>query len=130
MANKNPSHKFEKGNNLGNKNGAPPGPRVRKSKMRSLEDDMLKLKTKAMENVGKVIEGKEEEVGKEQLTTSRWLLGQLVSVNKACVTEELAMHNIKMKNKEAAEELEESQAAEEEAPVKFSLVQLPTKSDL
>lgn len=129
MSNKNPAHRFPKGNTCGNKNGAPPGPRVRKSKMRSLEDDMLKLKTKAMENVGKVIEGKEDEVGKEQLTTSRWLLGQLVTVNKACVTEELAMHNIKMKNKEAADELEEAQA-EEEVVTRFSLVQLPTKQDL
>lgn len=130
MANPNPSHKFSKGNTCGNRAGAPAGPRVRKSKMRSLEDDMLKLKTKAMENIKKAIDGEEESIGKEQLTTSRWLLGQLVTVNKACVTEELAMHNIKMKNKEAAEELEEAQAEEEQPAVRFSLVQLPTKNDL
>ena len=129
MSNPNPAKKFEKGNQLGNRAGAPPGPRVRKSKMRSLEDDMLKLKTKAMENIKKAIDGEEETIGKEQLTTSRWLLGQLVTVNKACVTEELAMHNIKMKNKEVAEELEEAQA-EEEPQVRFSLIQLPTKQDL
>ena len=76
-----------------------------------------------MENIENSVNGKE--VDKEVLSSSKWVVQQVVSVQKACVAEELAVHGIRSDN---AEDVQEEK--EEEPVTRFSLQMLPSPKDL
>lgn len=97
------------------------------SKLRATISKLRELEPKALENIRMSIEG--EDVDKESLATSKWLVSTVVSTVKAALSEELAIHGIRQKDNELADEVEKEQEAEEPV-VKFSLVQLPTQKDL
>lgn len=115
----------ETGNRFG-RGGNPDKPKTRGKPVSSLRKTLSKLKaleTKSLENIEKSVNG--EEVDKECLASSKWVINSVVSVQKACVAEELAVHGIRSDNAEDAQE-----EKEEEPQVRFSLHQLPTPRDL
>lgn len=115
---------FQPGNQLGNRNGRPTQPKGKPvSSLRRTLSKLKSLETKSLENVERSVNG--EEVDKEVLSSSKWVCQQIVSVQKACVAEELAVHGIRSDN---AEEVQEDK--EEEPQVRFSLQMLPTEKDL
>lgn len=111
----------------GNKGGRPKGTGKPISKLRSTIAKLRELEPDALLNIKKSIEG--QEVDANSLATSKWLVTTVVSTVKAALSEELAIHGIRQKDNELADEAEKEQA-EETPQVKFSLVQLPTKQDL
>lgn len=129
MSNKNPVPKFEKGNQLGQRNGAPAGKRIQKSKLRKLEDELLKMQPKALSNIEKSING--EEVDSEMLNSSKWLVNSVVSVSKACSAEEISYNKLRKEFADAAKE-EGEQSVDEisaEAPKRLSLVYQAPQDD-
>lgn len=123
MANKNPVPKFEKGNQLGQRAGAPAGRRIQKSKLRKLEDQLLKLQPKALENIEKSING--EQIDSEMLASSKWLVTSAVSVSKAAHSEEIGYTKLRKELSEEAKENGEEQSPasiEQEMPKRLSLV--------
>lgn len=111
----------------GNKGGRPKGTGKPISKLRSTIAKLRELEGKSLENIRRSVEG--EDVDKEVLASSKWVISTTVSTVKAALSEELAIHGIRQKDTELADEAEKEQA-EETPQVKFSLVQLPTKQDL
>lgn len=114
---------FQPGNSLGNRNGRPKGTGRPVSSLRKTLTKLRTLEEKSLENIENSVNGRE--VDKEVLSSSKWVVQQVVSVQKACVAEELAVHGIRSDN---AEEVQEEK--EEEPQVRFSLHQLPTPRDL
>lgn len=106
--------------------GNPDKPKTRGKPVSSLRKTLSKLKaleTKSLENIEKSVNG--EEVDKECLASSKWVITTAVSVQKACVAEELAVHGIRSDN------AEDTQEEKDEEPVtRFSLQMLPTPKDL
>lgn len=129
MSNKNPSHKFPEGNKFQNKNGAPPGKRIQKSKLRKLEDELMKMQPKALENIEKSING--EPIDSEQLGSSKWLINSVITVNKAASSEEIGYNKLRKEFADAAKEEEQSpDEIASEAPKRLSLVyQAPDDED-
>lgn len=127
MSNKNPSHKFPVGNDLGNKNGSPARTRIAKSKLRKLADKLREREDLALQIVDRSLA--EKEVSSDVVGTAKWVLNSIVTIEKAASSEEIANFNARMKGREEDEEQSPAEIAEE-APVRFSLIQLPQKSDL
>lgn len=128
MANKAPSHKFEQGNSVGNRAGSPARTRINKSKLRKLADKLREREDIALDIIDRSLA--EKEVGNEVVGTAKWILNSIVTIEKAASSEEIANFNARMKGRESDEEEEQTPAEiAEEAPVRFSLVQLPTKQD-
>ena len=120
---KGPPTMWEKGAPSPNPAGRPRKSGKPVSSLRKTLSKLKSLETRSLENVEKSVNG--EEVDKECLASSKWVCQQIVSVQKACVAEELAVHGIRSDN---AEEVQEEK--EEEPQVRFSLHQLPTPRDL
>ena len=119
--NPNPSHKFKEGNGHGNRAGAPAGKRIQKSKLRKLEDELLKMQPKALENIEKSINGKP--VDSEQLGSSKWLINSVITVNKAASSEEIGYNKLRKEFADAAKEEEQSpEEIEKDLPKRLSLV--------
>lgn len=130
MSNKNPVPKFEKGNQHGQRNGAPAGKRIQKSKLRKLEDELLKMQPQALINIEKSING--EPVDSEQLGSSKWLINSVITVNKAASSEEIGYNKLRKEFADAAKE-EGEQSVDEisaDVPKRLSLVyQAPDDED-
>lgn len=122
MSNKSPSHRFPKGNTFNNKNGAPAGKRIQKSKLRKLEDELMRMQPKALENIEKSING--EQVDSEMLGSSKWLITSLVTVNKAASTEEIGYNKLRKEFADAAKEENEEtpEQISQDAPKRLSLI--------
>lgn len=120
---KGPPTMWEKGAASPNPAGRPRKSGKPVSSLRKTLSKLKALETKSLENIEKSVNG--EEVDKECLASSKWVINSVVSVQKACVAEELAVHGIRSDN---AEEVQEEK--EEEPQVRFSLHQLPTPRDL
>lgn len=111
-------------------NGKGPGGRphgakgIKKSKLRKVETKLLLLKDKALDNIEISVNG--GTVDKEVLLNSRWVVQQLVTVSKASIQEEAIYNDLRSSVNIQEDEKEE----EEEVKPRFSLVQLPKKSDL
>ena len=105
------------------------GPRVRKSELRKLIAKLSKMEDKAVENIERSIEG--EDIPKEQLSSSRWLVERLSSLTTAAVNEEQRRNAIKQSLQENSEDTPEEDTSEgtTEKPVRFSLHMLPKKED-
>lgn len=105
------------------------GPRVRKSELRKLIAKLSKMEDKAVNNIERSIDG--EEIPKEQLSSSRWLVERLASLTTAAVNEEQRRNAIKQSLQENSEDTPDEDTSEgmTEKPVRFSLHMLPKKED-
>ena len=117
-----PSTAWQEGKS-GNPNGRPKGTGRPVSSLRKTLKKLRTLEDKSLENIENSVNGKE--VDKEVLSSSKWVVQQVVSVQKACVDEELAVHGIRSDN---AEDVQEEK--EEEPVTRFSLQMLPSPKDL
>lgn len=120
---KGPPTMWEKGAASPNPAGRPRKTGKPVSSLRKTLSKLKALETKSLENIEKSVNG--QEVDKECLASSKWVINSVVSVQKACVAEELAVHGIRSDNAEDTQE-----EKEEEPQVRFSLHQLPTPRDL
>lgn len=99
---------------------------IKKSKLRKVETKLLLLKDKALENVEKSVNG--EDVDKEVLTSSKWVVSTLVTVTRSCIQEEKDYADLKSGLNDGIENPAEDE--EQEDRPRFSLHVLPKKSDL
>lgn len=100
------------------------GPRVRKSELRKLIAKLSKMEDKAVNNIERSIEG--EDIPKEQLSSSRWLVERLSSLTTAAVNEEQRRNAIKQSLQDGSEDTPDEDTSEgtTEKPVRFSLTML------
>ena len=105
------------------------GPRVRKSELRKLIGKLSKSEDKAVDNIERSIAG--EDIPKEQLTSSKWLVERISSLTTAAVNEEQRRNAIKQSLQDNSEDTPEEDNSEgvTEKPVRFSLHMLPTKKE-
>lgn len=97
------------------------------SKLRSTLARLREIEPMAIENIKKSVNG-DTDIDKEVLANSRWVVSTSVTVLKAAMQEELAIHGIREKNAELADEVENEQSSE--PSVVFSLNMLPEPKDL
>lgn len=103
--------------------------KLKQSKLRKTEKALLNLNAAALENIRKSVEG--EDVDKEVVNTSKWVVTTTVTVSKAAMVEEMELNGLK--DKAGREALTEAQADEDDASdamAEFSLHMLPTASQL
>jgi len=95
--------------------------RITKSKLRILEEQLLEMKDKALENIKKSING--ETIDTEQLGSSKWLVNSIVTVSKSANSEEISYNKLKFEVKDSLEAGEQTpeQIAKEVRP-RLSLV--------
>lgn len=108
------------------KGGRPPGAKNKiRSPLRKTQREIEKFEVQALKNIERSVNG--EEVDKEVLTTSKWVINTKITISRAATAEEQLEHGIRQ-----AEEADiEVQMDEDEQPkVKFSLHVLPTAKDL
>lgn len=125
--------RFQKGNLK--QQGNPTRKRIRRSKLRKTYEELYKLEPKCLKIIKASVEG--NEVDKETIATSKWVVQQLQSLNRAAVQEEIEINNLRWKAdalgdaEEAAErEAYRDEDEEEEVSPRFSLHVLPTNKDL
>lgn len=102
MANKspNPDTRFN-GSKSNRKNTGGNSKRITKSKLRILEEQLLEMKDKALENIKKSING--EAIDTEQLGSSKWLVNSIVTVSKSANAEEISYNKLKFEVKDSLE---------------------------
>jgi hypothetical protein len=102
MANKtpNPDTRFN-GAKSNRKNTGGNSKRITKSKLRILEEQLLEMKDKALENIKKSING--ETIDTEQLGSSKWLVNSIVTVSKSANAEEISYNKLKFEVKDSLE---------------------------
>lgn len=103
--------------------------KLKQSKLRKTEKALLNLNAAALENIRKSVEG--EDIDKEVVNTSKWVVTTTVTVSKAAMVEEMELNGLK--DKTARDALTEAQADEDDSsePIaEFSLHQLPTAAQL
>ena len=107
MANKspNPDTRFN-GAKSNRKNTGGNSKRITKSKLRILEEQLLEMKDKALENIKKSING--ESIDTEQLGSSKWLVNSIVTVSKSANAEEISYNKLKFEVKDSLEAGEET----------------------
>ena len=103
--------------------------RITKSKLRILEEQLLEMKDKALENIKKQIDG--VAIDTEQASASKWLVNSLVTVSKAANAEEISYNKLKFEVKDSLEAGEESpKEIEQQLKPRLSLVYTdPTEDD-
>ena len=108
------------------KGGRPPGAKNKiRSPLRKTQREIEKFEVQALKNIERSVNG--EEVDKEVLTTSKWVINTKITISRAATAEEQLEHGIR----QTAEPDTEVQEEEDEQPkVKFSLHVLPTAKDL
>lgn len=108
-----------------NKGGRPPGRRNKiRSPLRKTQREIEKFEAKALDNIRRSVEG--EEVDREVLTTSKWVVNTKITISRAATAEEQLEHGIR----QAEEEVEEIEKEEDTPRTRFSLHMLPTAKDL
>jgi len=102
MANKtpNPDTRFN-GAKSNRKNTGGNSKCITKSKLRILEEQLLEMKDKAIENIKKSING--ETIDTEQLGSSKWLVNSIVTVSKSANAEEISYNKLKFEVKDSLE---------------------------
>lgn len=80
--------------------------RITKSKLRILEEELLKMQEKALANIKKSIDG--ETVDADMLGSSKWLVNSVVTVSKAANVEEISYNKLKFEVKDSLEAGEQS----------------------
>jgi hypothetical protein len=108
---------FHKGMKSLNPEGRPVGAHKphKRSRLRVTESKLMKLNAKALENIEKSVNG--EEVDKEVLNTSKWVVDKTVMVSKAAMQEEIEINGLKAADKKEMEDIQ----SEEETGARFSL---------
>jgi hypothetical protein len=107
MANKSPSHKFPANNRIAAENGNTRGRRVKKSKLRKTEEALRKLEPKSLENIELSVNG--EDVDKEAVASSKWVITNIMAVGKAAAAEEELINGTRLLLEAADKEDEEAQ---------------------
>ena len=106
--------------------GRPKGARNKiRSPLRKTQREIEKFETKALDNIRKSVNG--EEVDKEVLTTSKWVVNTKITISRAATAEEQLEHGIRQAE-EAEDEVE--QEVDDTPRSRFSLHVLPTAKDL
>jgi len=103
--------------------------KLKQSKLRKTEKELIKLNPAALENIRKSVEG--EVVDKEVVNTSKWVVTTTVTVSKAAMVEEMELNGLK--DKGGRDALTEAQADDDDsgdALAEFSLHMLPTPAQL
>ena len=103
--------------------------KLKQSKLRKTEKALLTLNPAALENIRKSVEG--EDIDKEVVNTSKWVVTTTVTVSKAAMVEEMELNGLK--DKAGRDALTEAQAEDEDESgplAEFSLLQLPTPAQL
>lgn len=101
--------------------------KLKKSRLRKTEAELMKLNPDALENIAKSVRG--ETIDKEVVNTSKWVITTTVAVSKAALSEELELNGLKDRNAQLA--MEEAQSEDDETVgAVFSLQMLPTAADL
>lgn len=106
--------------------GRPAGSRNKiRSPLRKTQREIEKFEVQALKNIERSVNG--EEVDKEVLTTSKWVVNTKITISRAATAEEQLEHGIRQ-----SEEADiEAQIEEDEQPkARFSLHILPTAKDL
>lgn len=125
---------FQKGNTLARDSKNIARKRIRRSQLRKTLEKLRELEPFALDNIEKSV--KCQNIDKEALATSRWLIQQLQSVAKSASAEEQEQNLLRWKadaitREEEELEKEQEEDEEEKEPVtRFSLHVLPTKDDL
>lgn len=122
MANRspNPDTRFN-GSKSNRKNTGGNSKRITKSKLRILEEQLLEMKDKALENIKKSING--EAIDTEQLGSSKWLVNSIVTVSKSANAEEISYNKLKFEVKDSLEAGEQTpQEIKAELKPRLSLV--------
>lgn len=128
MANKSPSHKFPEKNTIAKDSGNMKRKRLRKSPLRKTLAKLQELEPHALKLIEKSV--KEEVVDKESLSTSRWIVTNLMALTKAAISEEDTINGIRLKL-DAAEAEEDEASEQEKSPsgAVFSLFVNEAKKD-
>jgi hypothetical protein len=103
--------------------------KLKKSKLRKTEAELLKLNPDALANIAKSVRG--EEIDKEVVNTSKWVVTTTVTVSKAAMSEELELNGLK--DRDGAMAMADAQAEDDESATPdalFSLEQLPSRDHL
>lgn len=130
--NPNPSTRFPKGNRIAADNQNQAKKRIRKSRLRKTLTKLHELEPYALENIEKSV--KQQEVDKEALNTSRWVITNLMSLTKSAAQDEAEINGLRleMDKAEAEEGGEPEQTPEEiekEMPQRLSLVYTAPEED-
>lgn len=122
MAGKNPSPETRfNGPKSNRKNTGGNSKRITKSKLRILEEQLLEMKDKALDNIKKSING--EATDPDQLNSSKWLVNSIVTVSKASNAEEISYNKLKFEVKDSLEGDQQTPAdLAKEARPRLSLV--------
>ena len=125
--NPNPSTRFPKGNRIAADNQNQAKKRIRKSKLRKTLDKLYALEGKAMENIKASVDGRE--VDKEMLSTSKWVVTNIMTVTKAAAQDEAEINGLRLEmDKAEAEEQEKEEAEKAPSGAVFSLFVNEAKS--
>lgn len=105
------------------------GPRGRRSELRKLLKKLSELEDPALKIIEKSIQG--EDIPKDQLSSSKWVVERIVSTTTAAVGEEQRKNAIKKSLEENSEDTPEEDSSEgiTEKPARFSLHMLPSKKE-
>jgi len=99
------------------------GPRGRRSELRKLLKKLSELEDPALKIIEKSIQG--EDIPKDQLSSSKWVVERIVSTTTAAVGEEQRKNAIKKSLEENSEDTPEEDNSTPEVPVRrFSLTML------
>ncbi len=102
--------------------------RITKSKLRILEEQLLEMKDKALENIKKSING--QSIDAEQLGSSKWLVNSIVTVSKSANAEEISYNKLKFEVKDSLEAGEQSpEDIKKELKPRLSLVFTETEDE-
>lgn len=108
-----------------NKGGRPAGSRNKiRSPLRKTQREIEKFEAKALDNIRRSVEG--QQVDKEVLSTSKWVVNTKITISRAATAEEQLEHGIR----QAEDEVEEIEKEEATPRTRFSLHMLPTAKDL
>lgn len=129
MANKAPSHKFPPKNTIAKDAGNQKRKRIRKSPLRKTLVKLQELEPKALENIGKSVNG--EQIDKSVVDTSKWVVTNLMNLTRAASADEDTINGTRLMLDQAEQEEDEANAEKEETPQsRFSLHCIPGKKDL
>ena len=100
------------------------GPRGRRSELRKLLKKLSELEDPALAIIEKSIQG--EDVPKDQLSSSKWVVERIVSTTSAAVNEEQRKNAIKKSLEENTEDTpeEDNSVGATEPPKRFSLTMI------
>ena len=117
--NPNPSTRFPKGNRIAADNQNQAKKRIRKSKLRKTLDKLYALEGKAMENIKASVDG--VDVDKEMLSTSKWVVTNLMTVTKAAAQDEAEINGLRLEMDKAEAEEQEKEEVQQPSGAVFSL---------